>query len=121
MARLTEAQVRKYRRLVRTRVATAAGCARMARVKVRTMQHAVRGGSWKHLPGAVPFDGRNRWLRGQRSPNHRLTEAQVHEIRALVDVPRTDVARAYGVSTRTVQLVQERKAWAWLPERDVAA
>jgi hypothetical protein len=82
------------------------------------MQYAVRGSSWRRVPGAVRFDGRNRWLRGQRSPNHKLTETQVHEIRALAGLPRVDVARAYDVCARTVQLIQERRAWAWLAERD---
>jgi len=116
--RLTEAQVRRYRALVRMEVATAAGCARIARVPPRTMQYAVRGGSWRRVPGAVPFDGRNRWLRGQRSPNAKLTEREVREIRSLTGLPRSEVARAYDVCARTVQLIQERRAWAWLAERD---
>lgn len=54
---------------------------------------------------------------GEGNPLHRLTEAQVYEIRGLQGVaPSTAVGPAFGVSASTIQYIWNRKRWAHLPE-----
>jgi hypothetical protein len=62
---------------------------------------------------------RARWgaehkARGERHHRAKLTDAKVREIRALRSrgVPRTDVARMFGVSAAQITLVTTRRNWS---------
>lgn len=62
---------------------------------------------------------RERGQRGTDVNTAKLTEEQVHEIRARCDrgeVHRT-VAADFGISQVMVSLIARRKSWAWLPNR----
>lgn len=58
--------------------------------------------------------------RGQANVNARLTEAQVHDIRARYDRGEQPaiIARYYPVDPSLLGLIGRRKSWTWLPERD---
>lgn len=51
---------------------------------------------------------------GEREPNHKLTEADVRQIRqryAAGNVRQRDIAADYGISQRLVSLIVRREAW----------
>lgn len=53
--------------------------------------------------------------RGERHPLVKLTEGQVHEIRALRgQLPQTAIAAMFGIGRVQVSRIQRRKRWAWL-------
>lgn len=63
---------------------------------------------------------RGRQQRGERVPQARLTEAQVHDIRDLLAVGERNqdaIAELYGVSKATISRIKHKTCWAWLPER----
>jgi hypothetical protein len=110
--------------LVRDRRASARELARMIGVPERTLQQAVSGSSWRHWPGAVTRGTSNWWLRGERSPNAKLTEADARAIYAVRgELTGPEVARLYGVSPTVIYRIWARKAWAWIHEEggDAAA
>lgn len=51
--------------------------------------------------------------KGERHPNHRLTEKQVDEIRQRSELPRRELARMYGVASSTIQAVISKTNWGW--------
>ena len=58
--------------------------------------------------------------RGERHNMVKLTERQVHEIRALCDsrsMLQREVADLYGIGQSMVSLIALRRKWDWLPER----
>ncbi len=60
---------------------------------------------------------RGRTARGERSATARLTEQDVREIRALLDVPgrrMQDIADRYGVSRPAVSNIHSGKTWGYL-------
>lgn len=52
-------------------------------------------------------------MRGSKSPNAKLTEKQVKEIRAAGDIHK-DIAIRYGVHHGTVGDIKRRATWGWL-------
>lgn len=52
---------------------------------------------------------------GEASGTHKLSEAEVLEIRSLRGVPQRELAAQFGISQSLVHLVQSRKAWKHLP------
>lgn len=61
---------------------------------------------------------RGRSLRGTKSPNAKLNEAKVVEIRRLAadGVGSTELGRRFGVSESTIRDVVRRRLWAWLDD-----
>lgn len=59
--------------------------------------------------------------RGERSPNAKLTERQVLEIRNLRGkMQHREIAALFGISKHTVRRIIYRKEWAWLPDAIIA-
>lgn len=56
-------------------------------------------------------------LRGEHNPKHKLTAADVHDIRASY-VPGTtrmsDLAQSYRVSTQNISVILQGKTWTHL-------
>lgn len=105
------------RRLVSERRATCRQLAAIAGVSERTMQRAVYGPDFADLPGAVESPRDNWWLRGERSPNAKLTEADAREILGLRGLASSaEVAEAYPVSSALVRMIWCGKRWGWLQE-----
>lgn len=73
-----------------------------------------------HLKNAHDRKLREREARGTRINTNKLSEEQVHEIRAACDAGerQADVARRYGVTQPMVGFIARRQSWAWLPERN---
>lgn len=66
--------------------------------------------------GARLLAARSHVLRGEEVGNHKLTEAQVEHIRAVIasNPPRgtqSDMARQYGVSTTLISRIKKSRAW----------
>lgn len=56
-------------------------------------------------------------LRGNTNPSARLTEDEVHQIRALRGhKSRRELAAKFGVSMATIKAVHNRHNWGWLPD-----
>lgn len=53
---------------------------------------------------------------GERSPRAKLTESQVHDIRASKDAKLKDLARRHGVSQCTISAILTGKNWRHLGE-----
>lgn len=54
-------------------------------------------------------------LKGERSPNAKLTEHAVREIKALQGyVSQRELARRYGVSRRSIEGIYRGDVWGWL-------
>ena len=54
-------------------------------------------------------------LRGQSSPNNKLTEEQVREIKALKGIKlQKQIAEEFNVSLSLVQKIHQNRRWAWL-------
>lgn len=74
----------------------------------KRVEYAVRGLSWQHLPGAVPFPRKKPptppALWGERAPNARLSDQAVEEIRSLRRSGHTcrEIAEQYGIAEGTV-------------------
>lgn len=75
-----------------------------------------------HLRWATPAENQADRLihgtdnRGERYGLSKLTEAAVHEIRALASegTPQRTMARRFGVSQGTISDVVRRRSWGWL-------
>ena len=52
------------------------------------------------------------YVRGESSPNAKLTEEAVRDIRSSPNVPLGDLAKAHGVSRSSVWLVRTGRTWA---------
>mgnify|MGYP001558947747 CR=1 FL=1 len=54
--------------------------------------------------------------RGEKHPNHILTEIQVLDIRRFMvqGVKKSDLAHKFGVSKSTIYAIHTRKIWKWL-------
>ena len=77
----------------------------------------------KHIRWATPTENMADMIahgtstRGDRSPNAKLAEADVREIRRLKGKMSTiKLGLTYGVSAETIRCIHLRKAWAWLPD-----
>jgi hypothetical protein len=75
----------------------------------------------KHLRWATPSEnnmdkvGHGTHNRGERNPNHKLTEGDVRQIRALrYVVPQNDLADQFDVHVSTIAQLQSGRYWAWL-------
>lgn len=61
-------------------------------------------------------------LRGEKSPNAKLKEADVMEIRRQAGaVAPEQLASRFGVAVKTIKSVQAGRAWSWLPMPSVAS
>jgi hypothetical protein len=49
--------------------------------------------------------------KGERHPNHKLTDAKVRRIRRMEGLER-EIANRFGVSRKTIRLIRQGKAWA---------
>ena len=58
--------------------------------------------------------------RGIKHPAVKLTEEQVHEIRARATESQILLAEEYGVSNRAISQIILRQTWAWLKEKNPA-
>jgi hypothetical protein len=81
----------------------------------------------KHLRWATPTENHADKIehgttnRGERQGRHKLTEADVQEIRRLVGVfNQTDVAWMYGVDPSTINNIVSGKNWQWLERAAVS-
>jgi hypothetical protein len=80
-------------------------------------------------PGSVPRGERHyarvrpeRLARGEGHGNAKLTETDIHEIRAARGVERqVDTARRFGIRQSTVSAIQLRRSWGHVPEAAAAA
>jgi DNA-binding XRE family transcriptional regulator len=52
------------------------------------------------------------YARGEKVGASKLTEEQVHEIRATKGVIQKELAEKFGVSRATINRIIKRKAWA---------
>lgn len=53
-------------------------------------------------------------VRGEKQPTHKLTIAQVKEIRARANEGCAKLAREFNVGATTTSSIINRKSWAWL-------
>ena len=58
---------------------------------------------------------------GERCSRHKLTEAQVREIRANPSFPSSHFALRFGVRRETIWNVRRRRSWAWMPADGIDA
>lgn len=60
--------------------------------------------------------------RGEATPNSKLTEAQVLEVRDLYDQGWSckDIGESYGVNEQTIRLIGQRKNWSHVKEKVTA-
>lgn len=63
---------------------------------------------------------RGRSLRGERAPNHKLLEADIHEIRRLllIGMKHKEIAAIYGVSRVNITVINSGRTWGWLADND---
>lgn len=83
-----------------------------------TIEAAIRGQTWKHLPGAVAEIERQRDIdyrhrRGESSPLAILTAEAVEDVRSCVarGEKQTDLARRYCVSPATINCIVKGRTW----------
>lgn len=115
--RLSAKIVMQAREDVRAGRATPAEIATRLGLGVRSVQDAVYGNTWPHLPGAVEPPPQASWLEGERSPLAKLTEAEVIEIRRLREVrgyTYADLADRFGVSVSTIAAICQGRLWKHL-------
>jgi hypothetical protein len=109
-AKLTEAQAREIIAAPKGSVALAARYG-IAYTVVCDIRNGVR---WKHLqpnlPPRIPVTD----PRGERSPNAKLTEAAVREIRASSDSDGV-LGQRYGVTRSTIFAIRSRRNWKHIP------
>lgn len=62
-------------------------------------------------------NGGRKYLKGERMPNAKLTDADVLEIRRLgaLRIPQTLITRQFGLGAGTVNKIIHRKSWKHLP------
>jgi hypothetical protein len=107
--RMTEPQARAAHLLYSTGRFSRAEVAYLVGVPLNCITASLRGKSWGHLD-LPPL---SRPLRGEMSPNAKLTEADVQRIRALyaAGVSRRALADSFAVARGTIQRVVERRTW----------
>ena len=112
-AELTEAQVSEIRRLAPT--THVAEITRLLGVSYASCQDVARGVTWKHLPLA---ESRARWTPptkwGEKSPRAKLTQDQVDQIRAHLDLGSTgrSLAKKFGVCPATISHIKVGRNWS---------
>lgn len=97
--------------------ATPATIAENLGVGVRSVQDAVYGNTWSHLPGAVQPPPQASWLEGEGSPLAKLTEDEVREIRRLRAKrghTYAGLAEQFGVSVSTIAAICQGRVWKHL-------
>jgi hypothetical protein len=52
--------------------------------------------------------------RGEKHPQHKLTELQVLKIRSCVNETQSDVAREFGISQSEVSVIKNNKRWKFV-------
>jgi hypothetical protein len=108
-AKLTDAKVIEARRRYRAGEA-ATDLAKSMGVGSRTLFQAIRGATWRHVPGAVEALG---LPSGTRHKNCTLTEDAVRDIRARRDAGETyfSIGQIHNTTPANVLLICRRKAW----------
>jgi transposase len=105
VSKLSREQVLHARALYRGYEKTFVELAEMFGVTYEAIQYAVRGQTWKHLPGAIPFKGSRK----------KLNENQVYEIRKRVanDDYETysSLGEEYGVASTTISNIVNGYKW----------
>lgn len=115
-ARLKESQVREIHASVLAGV-TLQHLAEKYGVHVRTIEAIAKGTTWKHLGlEAVPT------RRGAERPGSKLTEEDIHLIRARIQTGESisEVARDYRVSRTTISNIWEGKTWKHVPVKPIS-
>lgn len=113
-AKLTPAKVREIHALWATKAHNREDLAKRFEVSEHTIWAILSGRLWRHLfPGKQGHSLRY----GEGHAGHKLTEAQVIEIRRrLKDGERvSQLASAFGVAKSVVSEIKTRKAWKHLP------
>lgn len=88
---------------------TAHSCGNAACVNKAHLRWATRleNTNDKRIHGTMP--------RGEATGRAKLTEAQVREIRKLIQSKgRREIAKIYGVHPATVDVIKKRQSWGWL-------
>jgi len=59
---------------------------------------------------------KGRTARGERASRAKLTEDDVHEIRAMLDSGEnlTDIANEFGVHSTAIKAIKKGRSWGWL-------
>ena len=107
--KLSEEDVRQMRQLYKEGHSMSALAERFG-VTDASISYAVRGKTWKHVPGATL----QRFLRaGEQMGSSKLTEDAVREIRRRMSEGAypSDLSMEYGVSPTTVVSAAKRKTW----------
>jgi hypothetical protein len=80
------------------------------------MGNAVRGRTWRHVPGAAKIRGKAVW--GSAHGGSKLDEIDVAEIKALRRKGETQasVARLFNVSTAAVSDIDRGRSWIHVPD-----
>jgi DNA-binding FadR family transcriptional regulator len=53
--------------------------------------------------------------RGEQSPNAKLSEAEVREIKGRIrQTPERKLAAEFGVSRALIRAIKQERAWAWI-------
>lgn len=82
--------------------------------------HLYAGTHRRNMADKVERNRQSR-LPGEANPSHRLTEAQVYEIRALQgSASSAAVGAMFEVTPSAIRFIWNRKRWGHLPEREVA-
>jgi hypothetical protein len=115
-AKITRDDVREIRRLYATGKYTQTEIAERFGVQTGIVWSVVHGKTWRHVGGPIcPNQG---IVRGEASPNARLTRKDVERIRQLYatgDYSQTSLARMFSVSTVCVFDIVHRKTWKHVP------
>jgi hypothetical protein len=77
-------------------------------------KHLVLGSQYDNVRRMMEL-GRNRYspLHGEESPNAKLTECQVKEIREMSDrgIAQTVISKLFGVSQSNISMIKNKKTW----------
>jgi plasmid maintenance system antidote protein VapI len=114
--KLTAAQVLEIRSRYAAGGTSHIKLAREYGVAYPTISHLLTGRTWRHLPGRATYvKGTNPFTPGETHRQAKLTDAKVHEIRALAcAMTQTEIAAQFGVSVATICLIVHRKTWRHL-------
>lgn len=121
-AKLTAEQVTEIRKLYAEGEMTEQELADTFGVSRNTINHALRGKTWRHLDGWNPFASllhpERRWRRGAEHGMSKLTEDDVRAIRAALANGTESVsqlAAKFGVTVGMIRHIAKGRSWKDLP------